>query len=148
MIHAQRAKVTNFFPPQEIGTTAVSGYIDTVGWDYLTVVTNLAAVTTSTTITELAFTEGDTTSAADAITALTGGTATGNFTIPVGKGTATTNTGTVTVFQIDLKKRKRYLKLSATLSHASVFTAEAILSRGEADPTTDAEAGADDVITV
>jgi hypothetical protein len=146
MIQAQRAKVTNFFAPQSIGTTAVSGYIDTVGYDYLTVVTNLAAVTTSTTITELEFTEGDTTAAATAITDLTGGTATGNFTIPVGLGTS--STGTVTVFQIDLKKRKRYLKLSAALSHASVFTAEGILSRGEKDPTTDAEAGVADVITV
>ena len=148
MIHAQGNKITNFFPPQAIGTTAVSGVIDTVGWDYLTVVTNLAAVTTATTITALAITEGHTTAAADAITALTGGTNTGNFTIPVGKGTATTNTGTVTVFQIDLKKRKRYLKLSATLSHSSVFTAEAILSRGEEAANTDAKAGADDVVVV
>ncbi len=148
MIQAQRGKLVNFFPPQSIGTTAVAGLIDTKGFNYLTVVTNLAAVTTATTITALAFTEGATTAAADAITALTGGTAAGNFTIPVGKGTATTVTGTVTVFHVDLKKRKRYLKLSATLSHASVFTAEGLLTRGVKDPTTAAEAGADAVITV
>ena len=148
MIHAQGNKVQNFFPPQAVGTTAVAGLVDTKGWDYLTVITNLAAVTTATTITAMAFTEGATTAAADAITALTGGTATGNFTIPVGKGTATTNTGTVTVFQIDLKKRKRYLKLSATLSHATVFTAEAILSRGEERANTAAKAGADAIVTI
>jgi uncharacterized cupredoxin-like copper-binding protein len=146
MIHAQAGKVQNFFGPQAVGTSAVSGYIDTIGWDYLTVVTNMAAVTTSTSATALAFTEGATTAAADAITELTGGTSTGNFTLP--KGSGTSSTGTVTVFHVDLKKRKRYLKLSAELSDETVFTAEALLTRAAVAPVTDAEAGADDVITV
>ncbi len=146
MIHMQAGKVTNFFPPQAIGTSAVAGYIDTKGFNYLTVVTNLAAVTTATSATSMAFTEGATTAAADSITELTGGTATGNFTLP--KGSGTDSTGTVTAFQIDLKKRKRYLKLSAALSHSSVFTGTAYLSRAAKAPTTDAGAGADDVVIV
>jgi len=123
MIHAQNEYKYHAIPPQAVGTDAVTGVIDTRGYDYATVDVQLAAAATSVSVSALAISEGDTTSAYTAITSLTGGTDSGNFTLPTADGTD--STGQVLRFEIDCRKRKRYLKVSLTNSASRVSAATA-----------------------
>jgi hypothetical protein len=109
------------------------GYLDTRGWDYATIlVTTRALATTSAVCKVLAITEGTNSTAASAIVALTGGAATSGsvgFVIPPFEGTAH---GAIVQFNIDLRKRKRYLRLQVNPGNvAAGIGAVAILSRGK-----------------
>jgi len=107
---------------------------DTIGYDYAVVDVLLGTFTTTDpTLTTLKFTESDDTVLTNfaAITALTGGTAgntSSNFVIPIA---AVTGLGGAIQFQIDLRKRKRYLKLNATPGTTQVLAAIAHLGRAE-----------------
>ena len=99
------------------------------------------SATTSAVMTTLKLTESDTVTNASsqtAIVALTGGTVTSSsvgFVIP----TALAGGGNLVEFQLDLRKRKKYVGLSATPAQTLVLGATALLSRASEsqDTTTD-----------
>jgi hypothetical protein len=111
-------------------------------FDYANILFHIgAAATTSAVMTTLKLTESDTVTSASsmsAIVALTGGTATSSsvgFVIP----TAQVAGGGLVEFQLDLRKRKKYLGLTATPAQTLVIGATALLSRASEsqDTTTD-----------
>ena len=118
MINANQGKLINM-PAATAATTATqSMVIDTKGHDQCNIYVNVGThATNGTTLTTLKVTESDTAtliSSQSAIVALTGGTATSTsvgFVIPV---VASAGNGHVFEFQIDCKKRKRYLGLQIT----------------------------------
>ena len=140
-VHAQDQKVEILIAPttQTIASNASTyGYIDTIGWNHMKVV-YVSAVEASSTAAALTlkFTEGTNSTAASAIVALTGGTATSSsvgFVIPI---YATDGDGGALVFDIDLRKRERYLRLHTVPGTNSTFSAVALLSRGEQVPGAD-----------
>lgn len=140
MIHSQNTKHTTLINPQSVGTTAVTGVIDTLGLNHLEVLALLDTAATTVTITTLKLAEGDTTSAYTDITEFTGGTATGNFTLPVGPGTAA-GTGQIIALDVDLRKRKRYLRVSLANSAGRLSTVKATGTRLAESPITDAARG-------
>lgn len=118
------------FKGASVATSATAtAVIDTLGYNYLTVDVDLS--TASSDVSVLKFEEGDTTSSYAAITGLTGGTSTGNFTIP----TANTSTAPLIRFNVDTRGRKRYLKFSCTPGVASIINAHGIMSRARQTPT-------------
>ena len=123
--------------------------IDTKGWDYAEIIFFLGA--TDIDITALAVTESDVTASGHAnITGCVSGTSTdiaGTTTVLP----AATDDNTFTVFQIDLRGRKRFLDLTATIGNGTVGGYAACfirLSRGEIQPNTSAEAGCDFLMRV
>lgn len=141
-IAAQDMKVEVLIAPATvtIATNASTyGYLDTIGWEHAKIVVNTAKEATSSACAKvLAVTEGTNSAAATAIVAATGGTATSTsvgFVIPLYKGTAE---GAAVVFDIDLRKRERYLKIQCNPGTASTFSAIALLSRGKVMPGSDA----------
>lgn len=131
MIHGQNNKFVTLLAPQSVGTSAtVSGTVDCVGWDYAQVFLHLATQTAGNTNT-ISLAEGDTTSsfATHADMAIT---------------TATPSTSATQVYgwMLDLRKRKRYLKLTLTVpGTAQAAAASVILARGEAGPDTATKRG-------
>lgn len=122
------------------GATAATeaSLIDTKGWDYceITVVASTADVV-SNTLSVLKVEEGDTTSSVATFSGCVSGT---DYTIATNAYTSTTNQN-VWSFGIDLRGRKRYLKVSASPQTTMVIGATARLSRGEQAPITAANAG-------
>jgi len=91
--------------PKSVATSATAtATIDLAGVDFCQVV--WAGDTASTNPAVLKLTEGDTTTAGTAIGAATGDDTTDGFTIPA----VDTSNGCVVVFNVDARKRKRYLK--------------------------------------
>lgn len=149
MIHAQTEKhVVILSPGAVVATTATAtGRVDCLGFNYLSVDVLVDSTTGGTSPPSvLKFTEGDTTTADTAITELTGGTNTGNFTIP---STTTAAPAGILRFNIDLRKRKRYIKFSVTplISGGQYISAIGHLSRGIM-PDTAAEAGVTALVNV
>lgn len=148
MIHAQNTKTVLLLAPTStvIATdaTATSSFA-TDGFDYCTIDVFLQSSTGGTANPAvLTVSEADGTTYAD-ITECVGDTA---FTIPANP-TAAPSVASVK-FELDLKKRKRNLKLSFTpgLAGGQFAVAVATLSRAEQAPTTDAGKGATEVVTV
>ena len=143
MIDIKNTKVAQMVAPQTIGTTTVSGYVDTLGYDHLRVYYLGATAVASDVITALKLQEGDTTSAFTDIAAALGGTA---FTIPV----PNTSTPDTTIFDVPLHQgRKRYVNISIT-GDATVRTTSVIgvLGRAAVSPTSDTLAGAALIVNV
>jgi hypothetical protein len=114
------------------GETA-SGSIDTKGFDFAVIdVVASASNNTTNNFSVLTLSEGDTTSAYTAFS--TGDT---DFTIAA----AETAGHVVAQFRVDLRARKRYLKLAASPVTTQVIAAVANLFRGDETPTTAAQAG-------
>ena len=130
-------------PPASVASTATTTMtFDTVGYDYLVVdVLSGTQTTTDPAITTITFKEADNTSATSfaAIVALTGATATSTsagFVIPA---VTVTGVGAGLQFQIDLRKRKRYIMLNMTPGTTLVIGAVAQLGRAEQSPLTAAQ---------
>jgi hypothetical protein len=140
MIHSQNTIHETLINPQSVGTTAVTGVIDTLGMNHLEVLALLDTAATTVTITTLKLAEGDTTSAYTDITEFTGGTAAGNFTLPVGPGTAA-GTGQIIALDVDLRKRKRYLRVSLANSAGRLSSVKATGTRHADYPVTDSARG-------
>lgn len=139
MIFGQTDKVVVVIKPQSIATDATAtGSFDTLGYSYAqldVVLDSSAAVSNNPAV--LAVSEGDTTTAYTDVTALVGD-GSGGFTVP----NVHTANATVVRLNIDLKKRKRYLKLSQTSGGAAnISTTIARLSRAAVQPDTTTEAG-------
>lgn len=142
MIHAQGTKAVIMVAPQTIGTTAVSGYVDTLGYDYLTVDYIGATAVATDVLTALKLQTGDTTSAFTDLTGAVGGT---SFDIPA----PNTSTPDVIRFQVDCKTKKRYVNISITGDATTRTTAVlGVLSRAAEMPDTDALAGCTEIVYV
>lgn len=123
-------------PPASVASTATTTCLfDTVGFDYAIIdILSGTQSTTDAAITTIRVYEADTdtnTSSFSAVVALTGGTATGStvgFVIPA---VTVTGLGGGIQLQIDLRKRKRYLRLNMTPGTTLVMGAVVELSRAE-----------------
>lgn len=131
MIHGQNTKFVSILSPQSVGTSAtVSGTVDCVGWDFANINLHLATQTAGNTNT-IVLDEGDTTSSF-----------TTNADMTITTVTPATNATQVYGWMLDLRKRKRYLRLTLTVpGTAQAAAASAILGRGEIAPDTAAERG-------
>ena len=141
MIHAQNSKAVMVILPQSIGTTEVTGTIDTVGWKYATIVFNLDTAVASSVITTMSLGEASSDASYGAIAAYEGGGATGP-TMP----TPNTSTGTLVKYHVDLRGRKRFLQVGIASITARLLSVTADLSRGDVAPNTDAEAGCSEIV--
>jgi len=111
-------------------------------FDYANILFHVGtSATTSAVMTTLNLKESDTVtspSSMTAIVALTGGTATSSsvgFVIPAAQAAG----GNLVEFQLDLRKRKKYVGLTATPAQTLILGATALLSRASEsqDTTTD-----------
>jgi len=139
MIHAQDMKIVDLVLPQSIATNGTAtGYVDTKGFDYCTIIVKgdtAANATNKLHTTGILLSEGDTTSSYATITGQVAGT---DYTVP----TPSTSVANFHEFGIDLRGRKRYLKISLTpLGAARIFSADALLSRAEEMPVGTTERG-------
>jgi len=151
MINAQNCKFVSVTPPAAIVDNAAytTAEIDTLGWDYATIVVYLGA--TDIAMAALAVTESDTSGSGHAnITGLVWGTST-NIDGSTSALPSATDDNKFQIAQIDLRGRKRYLDVSATAGDGTTGTYATILcilSRGATDPVTASEMGADEVLRV
>lgn len=137
MIHSQNQKVGVVIAPVSVGTTEVTGTIDTLDADYVTIDTVLATGATTVTLA-IAVAYGDTTSAFTNIPVFTSGTATGNFTAPNAAATPQ-------IVRIGIDKRNypyRYFRVGVTNSSARITAVKADLSRQSNGVTDATSAGA------
>jgi hypothetical protein len=116
--------------------TALSAALDVSGHDYLSLDVCLGtADTTSHQPTVLKLSESDdTTTTVTDIVAFTGGTATSTtvgYVIPAGD----TSNATIIKMNVDLKKRKRYLRLALTAATVQLISVTANLFMSEQTPT-------------
>lgn len=151
MDEIQRAKFVQVVAPAAIVDNAsfTTNEIDTLDYDYATIVFNLGA--TDIAMTALKVQESDTSGSGfadvggldmDGDTDLDGSAAE----LP-----SATDDGSVVVFQVDLRGRKRYLDLVATAGDGSTGTygsAVAILTKGAVYGATSDEMGAETVLRV
>jgi len=144
MIHANEGKLINM-PAASAATTATqSMVIDGKGYDHCNIYVNIGThATNGTTLATCKVTESDTLtsiSSQSAIVALTGGTVTSSsvgFVLPT---VAAAGPGTIVEFQIDLRKRKRYIGLQITPGATTVLVgAIARLTRSKESADTVAE---------
>lgn len=141
MNRLQNIKYVSITPPGAIldNASATTAEIDTLGFDHLNIVCQVGA--TDIAMTALKVTESDTSGSDHAdVTGLVFGTSTdidGNTSaLP-----SATDDNKFFVFQIDLRGRKRYIDLTATMGDGTAggyFAAFGLLSRGDDTPTTEA----------
>jgi hypothetical protein len=131
MIHAQNAKFVSVLTPATITAAGTgSGIIDGLGFDEASVFLHCATQTAGNTHT-IVLDEGDTTSAF-----------TTNADLTIATVTPSTSATQAYGWHIDLRKRKRYLRLTVTVpGTAQVVAASAILTRAEQMPTSIAQRG-------
>lgn len=132
MLHLARSKTDANLGTADTTTSQTASHtIDTLGFAYasIDVVFEPAAATTDAICRALKVEESDASGSGYAdVTALVGG-GTGGFTIPTsGSRTAGSN---VVRLNVDLRGKKRYLKVSATPVAASVVASVVRLGRGE-----------------
>lgn len=151
MIPAQRQKFVSLVPPAVIVDNAslTVAELDTVGFDYCQIVFYLGA--TDIAMTALVVTESDTAGSGHAnVTGLIFGTS-NNLTGSASTFPAATDDNKFFIFDIDLRGRKRYLDVTATVGNGTSgqYTAAfAILSRTEDGGTDAAAQGAAQVLRV
>ncbi len=147
MIHSFAQKSVVVIKPASVATNATStGNIDRLGYDYaaIDIVLDSQSSTTSKPAV-LKLSESDDTVATNFadITAFTGGTSTGNFTIPNASAAAN-----IVRMNVDCRARKRYLKVSLTPGDAAqIACVTANLSRGKDAPLTATEHGVSALVT-
>jgi len=121
--------------------------IDTLGYDFMsvTVIASTADVV-SNTLSVLKLTEADVTAATSFsnVSGAVGGT---DFTIATNAYTSTTNQN-VWTFNVDLRARKRYLKVLASPQTTMVIGAVASMYRGEQAPISATKANALNLVSL
>jgi len=135
MIHAQNTKTVQLFLPQSVATNGTaSGTVNLQNWDEAKVILQLSTASSANTDALVRISEGDTTSVFATATDTNMTTAAPN----------TTN-GQNYIWYLDLRKRKKFLKIeySPSASAARVAAASVELSRAEQAPITAAGRGAD-----
>jgi hypothetical protein len=118
--------------------TALTGVIDTQGYDQVIINCIQGTQSATTKPTALKLGEGDTTTSYADISGFVGAT---DFTIPESY-TSTTSGQWCARFNVDLRGRKRYIQVSHTTGTVTYATCVALLLRGGKAPVTAAEAGA------
>lgn len=128
------------------GATATGEFIDTKGFDYveISIIASTADVV-SNTLSVLKIEEGDTTSSVATFSGAVAGT---DFTIATNAYTSTANGQNVWKYGIDLRGRKRYLRVSVSPQTTMVIGGVAHLHRAEQMPTSASAAGALNAIYV
>ncbi len=152
MIDAQNTKFLNSVPPEAIHADT-TGFdlteIDTLGWDYLTIIITLGA--TDIGLTALALTESDTSASGHAnITGTVYGTAL-NIAGSTSVLPAATDDDDVFVYEVDLRYRKRYIDATITPGDGSTgifLSAVSFLSRAKEAPITAAARGCNQILRV
>jgi len=151
MNEAQHAKWANLLTDHEKDNDSfTAAALDTKGWGYCEIACVLQNLPAN--MAALKVQESDDDSTYADVTGLVVGTSTdidGNTSaLPL----AASDDDTIRLFQIDLRARKRYLKLIATAGDgsgtASELTAVARLSRGEVVPITGSGMGSDGCLRV
>lgn len=136
----QTKTVIAIAPISKTAAATATGVIDRLGFNNLTLdvlMTTADAVSNKPSVLKIAESDiTDSTGYAD-VTALVGG-GTGGFTIP----NALTSGDWVAKFNLDLRARKRYLKLSVSPLTTQTITAIANLAQAEQAPNTATKAGA------
>lgn len=151
MIPAQQLKFVSVTPPAAIVDDAslVTAEVDTLGYDYATYVVYLGA--TDIAMTALTVTESDSAGSNHAaVPGLVWGTST-NIDGATSALPSATDDNKFQLAHIDLRGRKRYLDLTATVGDGSTgqFTAIlCILSRAKEGMNSAADMGADEVLSV
>ena len=141
MNELRNVKYVSVTPPGAIldDASATTAEIDTLGFSHLTIVCQVGA--TDIAMTALKVTESDTAGSGHAdVTGLVFGTSTDIGGAASALPSATDDNGFF-VFQIDLRGRKRYIDLTATMGNGTLggyFVAFGILSRAASSPTTEA----------
>ena len=148
----QQVKFVKVVPPAAIVDDAAvtCEVVDTLGWDYATIVAFLGA--TDIAATAFNVTESDDNSNFTMIAA----TNFANTSLTDMDGTAlalptATDDNKFFVVHCDMRRHKRYLQLAATAGNGSAgtyITAFAVLSRGEIKPNSSSEQGAKNVVVV
>ncbi len=144
MIHQLAERSISIFKPQSVATNAtVTGNVDRLGYDYVSIDLHLDSQASTTTIpTAITIAEADNTSATSFVTIapLCGGSAantSGNFVLPNAQTVAN-----IIQINIDCRARKRYLQLGFTAAvGAQIASATARLGRAKEPPTAAAGAG-------
>ncbi len=121
------------------GATLTSDYVDCRGFGEAVILIHATTSNNATNKPTISVLQSDDTEATNfaAVTALTSGTNTGNFT--AGAAPTATTTAPYAKLHIDLKKRKRYLKVTVTPLTTQTFSVLAGLERAKVLPvsTTD-----------
>ncbi len=151
MIASQTQKLVSITPPAAIVDNAsfTTAEIDTLGYDYATIYVYLGA--TDIALTALKVTESDTAGSGHAdVTGLVFGTSTNTAgstsTLP-----SATDDNKFFAFEIDMRGRKRYLDLVATMGDGTVggyLTAWAVLERADEMLKTAAARGCSQILRV
>ncbi len=131
MIHSQNTKIVSVIGPVSVGTTPVTGLIDTLGAEYCTITFALETQAASQPPTTMSLGHGE---ATNSFTALTDS----NFAIP----TPNTSTGMIVPFFVNCSSKKRYLQVTLANTAATISSVTAELSRLDETPNTNAELGA------
>jgi len=151
MIPLQNMKLVNLTPPAAIidDSAVTVAELDTKGYDYCTIVCILGA--TDVAMTALKVTESDTSGSGHAdVTGLVVGTS-DNIDGDTSALPSADDDDSFQVFEIDLRGRKRYLDVSATVGDGSTgtyITIIAILSRAKLAPVSISERGCDEILRV
>jgi hypothetical protein len=135
MIHSQNTKYVSLIGGS-VGTTEVTATFSRAGYEYATILWHLDTAAASQPPTTMALSEADGTTY-ETVATFVGGTGTDNFTIP----TPNTSTRDLVVFHVDLRKRKKNLKVGLANTAARVSSVVAILSRANEAPDSATEAG-------
>lgn len=133
MIHGQNDREVILICDGEVTNNETStGLVDTLGYDQciISVYATTANGTTSN-FSKLTLSEGQDTSNFTAIPAFTGDDTTDGFTIAAAD---TSNPQVVAQLSVDLKKRERYLLLTAVPVTSQAITAVARLTQGDETP--------------
>lgn len=141
MIHNQNAKkVLPIFQSSTTNGGTASGNIDTLGYDYVTIDVLLPtadAVSNKPSVLKLSESDDTVVTNFANVSGFVGGS---DFTIPNAITAATSISQPFATFNVDLKGRKRYLKLSVSPQTTQVVNAVATLTRAEQTPSTSSQA--------
>jgi len=149
MIPARLVKYVSITPPAAIVDNAsfTTAEIDTNGFNHMTVVVYLGA--TDIAMTALTITESDTTGSGHAaVTGLVWGTST-NIDGSTSALPSATDDNTFQIADIDLRGRKRFIDVTATMGDGTVggfVTILGILSRASQTPKSMSDIGANEVL--
>jgi len=134
----QNIRVANMLPAVSangagFSTTGVDSVALGVKSDYATIIVNLGAMASALTVLKL--TDSDDNSTYGDVTGFIGGT---DFTLP-----SATDDNKFVVFQVDMRKRKRYLKIEATAGVGAILmSVTCVFSRGKIGTNSAADSGA------
>jgi hypothetical protein len=146
MIHNQNLRVVGHTSgPLVVGSTATTTLtVDRRGYDQVSVLVMKNGVSGATSFASvLKVAESDDNSSYTDVTALVKD-GVGGFTVPA----VSTSVVSTVKMDVDCLARKRYLRVIVTPDATATVSVVALLSRGEAHPSTDAEVGVDKVVKV